>query len=179
QRHKGDFSGDKTRVIVLAELNDGCDKALAEYREIFRDIPLSGVQENHFILLLLGKTDLARKEFKNFVLAPGLKSEKSKDFNEARRRFGLDEIKKDKYLEKAGFSRHWQLVAHLDIGLFCLAGGDFEGARYHFNEGVKTKTYWFQESFFCQTFVSRLDSGENWPRCIAKPKQNEAKPKRE
>jgi serine/threonine protein kinase len=170
QRRQGYLLGDIMRALALAELPNGDVLALQEYNEITRKYTLSAIdlQYCRVILLLLGKKEMARAIFKNYGSVPGLKAESSKEFYEGIRLFGIGELSEDKYLSKAGASRHWQLVAHFDIALFRLADGDRDGALDHLQKAVGTKTYWIGSSFWCQMMLTRLVNDPEWPHCMTK-----------
>jgi serine/threonine protein kinase len=164
---QNDFLGDVMRALVIAELK-GQHPALQEYKTIAQKYQ-QGAFEMRFcghLLLILGKKDMAITNYKAFTTFPGLKSEDSKEFYKAIGHFGRGTSTAEEYLNKAGASRFWQSMAHLDIGLTCLAAGDRTGARKHLQMAANTRTYWFYESFWSQMFLSRMDADPTWPPWI-------------
>jgi serine/threonine protein kinase len=161
QRLEKDLMGDVLRAFVLAEKKpDGPRLALEEYEGKPRDLPEDSMRSWTNVLLLLGEKDRA------LVI---LQEPDHKSFTEADAPFFRGELSEEEYFAKVGPSRMIQSAAHLQVGLWRLAAGDRTGARKHFLEGARP--CWGYENFWCDLFLSRMDSDPEWPTWIALKKQ--------
>jgi tetratricopeptide (TPR) repeat protein len=166
---QNDFMGDIMRALIVAEPNEP-HQALQEYKNTFQKYRQGAMAMRYcaHLLLILGEKEMGVANYKEFTVFPGLKSEGSKEFNKAIGHFGRGKLTPEEYLRKAGKSRFWQSMAHLDIGLSHLAAGDREGARRHLKMAADTRTYWFSaECFWSQVILSRMDADPTWPPWIA------------
>jgi serine/threonine protein kinase len=156
-----------TRAFLLSELPDGKAEALSVSEELARPSASAySVWWRAIFLQFLGERDQARAACR-----------------EARRRVESDvaanrellhplfdyldgTISEEALLEKAaGPSKRLRCSAHLLIGLTRLSGGDRDGARKHFSEGVATRFINLWEYDWNRAFLARMKDPA-WPRWI-------------
>jgi hypothetical protein len=171
RRRRADLSGDVTRSFVLAELPDGPRRALDSWQTLTRRYTHEVWELRYpcYLLLLLGKTELARAGLRRFRL-PYAVAPDWQEFFEAMRQFGCGELSEEAYLARAGGSRWKQGFVHFEIGLTRLAAGDRSSARDHFAKAVRTRTIWLFQWTWSAMFLNRLEKDPKWPPWIAAKK---------
>jgi hypothetical protein len=80
-------------------------------------------------------------------------------------RYNAGELTADELLQGAGRSQWDQCLAHYNVAMTKLAGGDRQGAREHFDKVVKTRAFIWGAYDLSWVFLARLDDPA-WPPWI-------------
>jgi len=163
-RTPGFSSEEIERGFILAELPDGSTRARAAFEEAKADARSAWQLTPPMILLLLGKTEEARRAYLQ-VRKEELPSWddgwlfKYLDYNCGR-------ITAEELLKAAGQARPKLSDAHFLIGLWRLSEGDRARTRDHFRKCVATRVFACWEWPWARAFLARMGKDPAWPPWI-------------
>jgi tetratricopeptide (TPR) repeat protein len=158
---------DLLRVLMLMEMPDGRERALAVARALGDEYPdgLSALFRPILLLLLSEKSEAvaASREFRSH---PDRLPRLRRSFYENILAFNCDDMNADQLLAAAGRSKWDQCEAQFFIGVHSLAAGDRTEASRHFRAAVAARCNGFLALDWSQAFLIRLEVDAHWPKWI-------------
>jgi tRNA A-37 threonylcarbamoyl transferase component Bud32/tetratricopeptide (TPR) repeat protein len=171
ERRRGKYT-DRLLPFVLAEYDyrdkpDWPARALKAYEDYAaRTQDGAAVMDAQSVLRLLGKKEEAVKA------SEALLEQKDRFYTLRREpivrcvRYNAGKLTADELIRSAGRSRWDQCLAHYNVAMTKLAGGDRTGAKEHFNKAVKTRATGWGEYDMSWVFLARLENDPTWPPWI-------------
>lgn len=158
---------DLLRVLMLMELPEGRDRALAVARALGDQYP-DGLAAlfRPILLCILGEKSEAIAASRDFRAEPDRLPRLRRAFYEKILAFNCEEIGADELVAAAGRSKWDQCEAEFFTGVHALAVGNRTEAARHFHAAVATRCSGFLAFDWSQAFLIRLEVDEHWPKWI-------------
>jgi tetratricopeptide (TPR) repeat protein len=163
----GETIVDSCRVMALAELPDGLDRANRLYREMTaRDLDGWDLFNSQLILRFLGRKDEAIEVSRKFLAQPThFPPVRQEPFRRALEYCAGQRSAEDLIASMHGI-RGDLSNAYLCIALTALADGDRPLAKKHLQLCVQTRHFEFYPYDLAQMLLSRMDKDPQWPPWI-------------
>jgi tetratricopeptide (TPR) repeat protein len=155
------------RAFIVAELPDGCSRAMRSYEDALATQPNEvGALDPAYVLYFLGRRSegdaLARR-----ICAQGDQTAPwVVVWYRHITQYACEAITAEQLLALANKNRMRQCEAHFTIGLRMLADGERTAAAEHFRAAVDTRVFVYYEHVWSSCFLARLEQDPTWPPWI-------------